>query len=323
MDGFDEYFVPQLGRWCTRVDRRLVRWRGHSDRRRTGADGSIGLRAGQAWLVPQLAVARHRTPLVFDSLSERSGNLDNAALSDVLPCASTACGMRIAVWHLVHTTRTESARRRGGVEPPCSGIRGPHNRSASNWTQAQPACPAGGCGCGASLWQTGCTLALQRHQALLPGPRGPGAASRRVVYIVAEVVISEKRVKLSSLASSANVYFIHSSMFTCFSNLLERIDQARRTRLANASSPTASNPARSAVMSDCRDHAINGISIAPSISFDGLIAFSVTVGEQTAVHTHIARQKTRPLFSTERALRRSVPSPAPGMKSSFSHSGSS
>jgi hypothetical protein len=75
----------------------------------------------------------------------------------------------------------------------------------------------------------------------------PNKRNRRVVYIDEDVVISEKRVTESLLASSC---FIHSSMFTCFSSRAERIDQASSTRRASASSPTASSPARSAVISD-------------------------------------------------------------------------
>jgi len=87
--------------------------------------------------------------------------------------------------------------------------------------------------------------------------------------IDADVVISERRVMVSLLASSC---FIHSSMFTCLSSLADLIDHASSTFRASPSSPTANSPARSAVISDCRDHAISGISTAPSSSFVGLIA---------------------------------------------------
>ena len=97
----------------------------------------------------------------------------------------------------------------------------------------------------------------------------PSNRKRLVVYIEAEVVISEMRVIWSLLASSC---FIHSSMLTCFSSLADLIDHASRTRRARVSSPTASSPARSAVISDWRDHAISGISTAPSSNFMGLIA---------------------------------------------------
>ena len=118
-----------------------------------------------------------------------------------------------------------------------------------------PACVA----TGASFSRTGWMLWLQRISSASCAAC-PSSRSRRVVYIDDEVVISEKRVIESSLADSC---FSHSSMFTCCSSRAERIDHASSTRRTSASSPTAINPARSAVISDCRDHAISGRSMAP------------------------------------------------------------
>src|SRR5580700_920271 len=102
----------------------------------------------------------------------------------------------MAAWHLVQTTRMESAGFGAGAG------------AAAAWGRGA------GCGLAASALRAGCTLWLQRMRSGSCAA-WPNRRRRLVVYIDEDVVISEKRVILSSLASSC---FIHSSILICLSS---------------------------------------------------------------------------------------------------------
>ena len=139
-------------------------------------------------------------------------------LNDVLP-RSTARGIRIAAWHLLQTTRIESAgggatagfaaaagvaaAAAGGRAPACPeaaggvadfalpGVGRAAAGTALGFRTVPTPSPAAVCvGAGASCLRTGWMLALQRISSASRAA-WPSSRSRRVVYIDDEVVISE------------------------------------------------------------------------------------------------------------------------------------